>query len=127
MAFTPMAKVLEAQCEHERPIRRLEVEGDLTILTARRQKERLLPALRAPYTVIEVDLAQVTEIDTAGVQLLLMGCNVAMVMGGALKLVRTSPAVAEVIELLSLRQIFASAAAHCPNCAEAQSQAAGSP
>jgi anti-sigma B factor antagonist len=122
-----MTKVLEARCEHERPTRRLEIEGDLTIHTARAQKERLLPALRAPYTVIEVDLAQVTEIDTAGLQLLLMGCDVAMVMGGALKLVRTSPAVAEVIELLSLQQIFASAAAHCPNCADARSCTAVSP
>lgn len=122
-----MADVPGAKCAHERPTRRLEVEGDLTIHTARSQKERLLPALRAPYTVIEVDLAQVTEIDTAGLQLLLMGCDVTMAMGGALQLVRMSPAVAEVIELLSLQQIFASAAAHCPNCAEAGAHAAGGP
>ncbi len=103
-------------CTHERPTHRVAVEGDLTVYTAAAHKARLLPALRVPYAIIELDLVQVNEIDTAGLQLLLLGCNIAMTMGGALRLVTPSPAVREVIELLKLHDVFARAAAHCPNC-----------
>jgi len=104
-------------CAHERPVRRVEVEGDLTVYTAAAQKSRLLPALRAPYTLVELDLVQVCEIDTAGVQLLLLGCNIALMMGGALRLVNPSPAVRAVLELLMLDPVFARASEHCPTCA----------
>ncbi len=103
----------------------MQVEGDLTVRTAASQKPKLLEALRTPYTVVELDLAEVTEIDTAGVQLLLLGCNIAMVVGGALRLTVSSPAVREVIGLLKLEAVFEQAAAHCPVCA-GQAAAAGS-
>jgi anti-sigma B factor antagonist len=104
-------------CTHQREVRTVQVEGDLTVRTAASQKPKLLAALRAPYSVVELDLAEVTEIDTSGVQLLLLGCNIAMVVGGALRLTVISPAVREVIELLQLQTVFAQAAAHCPACA----------
>jgi len=104
-------------CGHSRPVRSVQVEGDLTVLTAAAQKTSLLEVLRTPYTVVELDLAEVTEIDTAGIQLLLLGCEVAMVVGGALRLTVLSPAVREVIELLKLEAVFARAAVHCPVCA----------
>lgn len=112
-------------CTHQRPTRRFEVEGDLTVYTAAAQKLRLLSELRVPYTVIEVDLVQVTEIDTAGLQLLLLGCNIAMTLGGSLRLLSPTPAVREVIELLRLEDVFARAAAHCPNCCAESMRSAG--
>lgn len=46
------------------------VEGELTIYTAAEMKEKLGGLLSAE--AIEIDLAQVSEIDTAGLQLLLL-------------------------------------------------------
>lgn len=89
------------------------------------QKARLLSALRVPYTIIELDLVQVGEIDTSGLQLLLLGCNIAMTMGGSLRLISPTPAVREVIELLRLEEVFARAAAHCPECCAASMSAEG--
>ena len=51
--------------------RRLAVEGELTIITATEDKERLLGALQNS-SGLRVDLAAVEEIDTAGLQVLLL-------------------------------------------------------
>jgi len=51
--------------------RRLAVEGELTIITAAAEKERLLAALQTS-SGLRVDLAAVEEIDTAGLQVLLL-------------------------------------------------------
>ena len=51
--------------------RRLAVEGELTIITAAEDKERLLGALQTS-SGLRVDLAAVEEIDTAGLQVLLL-------------------------------------------------------
>jgi len=107
-------------CAHARPVHPVQIDGDLTVQTAALQKTKLLQALRVPYAVIELDLSQVSEIDTTGVQLLLQGCTICMVLGGALRLVCLSPAVREVIELLNLQDRFAAAANHCPECVDIQ-------
>ena len=49
---------------------RLAFEGEMTIYVARRDRDRLLEALSSASS-LAVNLSQVTEIDTAGVQLLL--------------------------------------------------------
>lgn len=50
---------------------RLEIEGELTIYVAAEMKEKI-GALLKGEAAIEIDLAQVGEIDTAGLQLLLL-------------------------------------------------------
>jgi anti-anti-sigma factor len=50
---------------------RLEVEGELTIYVAAELKEKI-GALLSGDAAIEIDLAKVSEIDTAGLQLLLL-------------------------------------------------------
>ncbi len=51
-------------------VQTLAVEGELTIYTAAEMKEKIGALLAA--NAIEIDLAQVSEIDTAGLQLLLL-------------------------------------------------------
>lgn len=46
-------------------------EGELTIYTAEQQKLQLMQAIEAQNAIV-VDLSQVTELDTAGLQLLIL-------------------------------------------------------
>jgi anti-sigma B factor antagonist len=50
---------------------RLEIGGELTIYVAAELKKKI-GALLSAETAIEIDLAQVSEIDSAGLQLLLL-------------------------------------------------------
>jgi len=52
-------------------VNKLAIEGELTIYTAAELKEKI-GALLSGDGAIEIDLAQVGEIDTAGLQLLLL-------------------------------------------------------
>jgi len=80
----------------------LRIEGELSIYRAAELKQALLdePAPR------EVDLSGVTDIDTAGVQLLMLAKKMAQVQQRELRLVAHSPAVTEVFELLNLALFF---------------------
>lgn len=83
----------------------LRIEGELTIYRAAELKDVLLEALKA-RRALEVDLSEVSEIDTAGVQLLMMAKQAAREQGAELHLVRHSPAVLDVFELLDLAAHF---------------------
>ncbi len=72
---------------------------------------------RTPYCIVELDLGQVTDIDTAGAQLLLLGCKITVMVGGSLRLTNIGPQVASIIELFNLQETFARAQNHCPLCA----------
>jgi len=104
-------------CDHHRPLVRHTVEGDLTIYSASEQKPRLLPVFRTPYSIVELDLGQVNEIDTAGIQLLILGCKITVTVGGSLRLTNIGPHVASMLELLDLEETFKRAQNHCPVCA----------
>lgn len=52
-------------------VTRLAIEGELTIYTAAELKQKLTDAFNGEHA-IEIDLSQVGEIDTAGLQLLLL-------------------------------------------------------
>ena len=81
------------------------LDGELTIYRAAQLKPLLLAAL--PGTgPIELDLAEVTEVDTAGVQLLLLLRREALAAGRTLHLLNPSLAVAEAFELLDLGARF---------------------
>ena len=80
----------------------LRIEGEMTIYRATELKQALL-AEPAP---IEIDLSGVTDLDTVGVQLLMLAKRTAQASGRDLRLVAHSPAVTDVFELLGLASIF---------------------
>jgi anti-anti-sigma regulatory factor len=80
----------------------LRIEGELTIFRAMELK----PVLLAVPPVDEVDLSGVTDLDTAGVQLLMLAKKTARAAGRDIKLVAHSPAVLEVFELLNVAAYF---------------------
>jgi anti-anti-sigma factor len=80
----------------------LHLTGELTIFRAAELKQLLL-ASPAP---VEIDLAGVTEIDTAGLQLLLLAKQTAQAEKRELRLVAHSAAVTELFELLHVAAHF---------------------
>ena len=80
----------------------LRIEGELTIFRAAELKEVLLcdPAPQA------IDLSAVTEIDTAGLQLLMATKQAAAGQQRSLRLLAHSAAVIEVFELLNVAAYF---------------------
>ena len=80
----------------------LRIEGELTIFRAIELKQALL----ADPAPLEIDLSGVTEIDTAGVQLLMMAKKAAQRAKRELRLVGHSPVVLEVFELLNVAAYF---------------------
>ena len=78
------------------------IEGELTIFRAMELKPAVLPT--PPLT--EIDLSGVTDLDTAGVQLLMLAKKTAVAEGRELRMVGHSPAVLEVFELLNVAAYF---------------------
>lgn len=87
---------------------RLRLDGELTIYRAAELKEALMQPL-AHAGVLEVDLSDVSEIDTAGLQLLILARRAAGERQGELRLSGHSAAVQEVFELLRLCGHFGAA------------------
>lgn len=83
----------------------LALHGEFSIYQAAAGKERVLAAL-AETEELELDLAGVTEMDTAGIQLLILAKREAMAAGKTLRLTGHSPAVVEIIELFGLAAWF---------------------
>lgn len=83
----------------------LRLDGELTIYRAAELKPLLLDTLRGA-AVLEIDLAGVTDIDSAGVQLLMLARRQALAQGRALRLIAPSAAVVDVLELLDLHACF---------------------
>ena len=80
----------------------LHIEGELTISRAMELKPVMLPT--PPLT--EIDLSGVSELDTAGLQLLMLAKKAAQNAHVQLRLVGHSPAVLEVFELLNVATYF---------------------
>lgn len=85
--------------------RRLVLEGDMTIYGATSLKQKLLGALKGASR-LEVDLSRVGEVDTAGVQLLLLAKREAMAAAKTLRLTGHSPAILDAIDLFNLGATF---------------------
>jgi len=96
---------MEIQTEQDEACLRLYPVGEMTIYNAAEIKPVLLHALEQSDE-IEIDLAGISEMDTSGVQLLMLMKREAVIAGKALKLVGHSPAVLEVFELLRLGNWF---------------------
>ncbi len=80
---------------------RLSLTEDLTIYHALEQKRILLDALAATHE-LELDLLQVSEIDTAGLQLLILLKKEAHRAGKEVAIVAHSQAVRSVIDFCNL-------------------------
>lgn len=81
------------------------IEGELTIYTASELKGRLLEALESQESLL-IDLSQVSEIDTAGLQLLLMVRREAGERGVSVVFAGHSHAVTECLELCNLSTVL---------------------
>jgi len=90
---------------------RVTVEGSMTIYEAAEHKSELLAAL-GDATALELDLGEVDEADTAGLQLLLLARREAAHAGKTLRVVRLGPALAEVLDRWGLRGAFADPPLH---------------
>jgi anti-anti-sigma regulatory factor len=80
----------------------LRIEGEFTVFTA----AELKPVVLCTPLPQEIDLSGVTEIDTAGVQLLMLAKRTALEQDREIRLVGHSPAVIEVFELLNVAAYF---------------------
>lgn len=80
----------------------LKMDGEFTIYRAMELKSALLA--EPPVTVI--DLSGVTDLDSAGLQLLMLAKKTALAHGRDVHLVGHSPAVLDVFELLNVAAYF---------------------
>lgn len=90
------------------------VAGELTVRTVAEQKESLLAALETGQPV-EVSLADVVEIDTAGVQLLLAVRREATGRQEPVRFVHPSEAVQRVLTFCHLDTQFGHTAGNSPS------------
>jgi len=80
---------------------RLDLHEELTIVTAAETRERLTPYL-VGGAALELNLSAVTEIDTAGLQLLLTARQEAERRGLTVTLTDPSPVVLDLLEFTRL-------------------------
>lgn len=89
----------------EKEIKQFRIEQEITIYTAAEMKAQLMEMLEKDAE-IELDLSQVSELDTAGLQLLVMTKHECLARDGNLHLVNHSPAVLDVLNLCNMIQFF---------------------
>jgi anti-sigma B factor antagonist len=80
-------------------------EDSMTIYEAVKQKTTLLQALQK-HTQMEIDLSNVDEMDTAGLQVLLLVKRTAEKAGKTVRLVAHSPASLDVLDRYNLATFF---------------------
>ena len=84
----------------------LALDGEMTIYRATELAETLKAALAAHPGGLDIDLSEVTEIDSAGVQLLMAAKRAAVAAGAVLTLHGHSAPVLDVFERLDLAAFF---------------------
>lgn len=84
----------------------IKIDDEMTIYTVLEQKNSLLSCLLAGQTV-SLDLSMVSEIDSAGIQLLIFLKKEAQRIESKLTFFHHSMAVFEVIDLFNLTEFFA--------------------
>lgn len=83
----------------------VKVEGELTVYAVHDLKTRLQAAL-SEGQALHLDLSEVSEVDGAGIQLLLAAQREARHNGQHLRLMALSPRVAEALTLMDLTHEF---------------------
>jgi anti-sigma B factor antagonist len=81
------------------------VEGSMTIYEAAADKSLLMDAL-AKANETEIDLSSVREMDTAGLQLLILAKREALSAGKVMRLTGQSPASLDVLDRYNLAAYF---------------------
>lgn len=84
---------------------RLPISGEMTIFKAAELKELILPIINE-HAQIEIELSQVTEIDGAGLMLMISIKQEAWRQDKALRYVRHSAAVTEAVDICNLANFF---------------------
>ena len=93
------------RAERKDGLQLLQIDGELSIYSAAELKAQLLPYLAQPGE-LEIDLARVSELDGAGLQVLILAKHEAARVGTTLRLTRHSRAVLEVFDLCNLAAFF---------------------
>lgn len=83
----------------------LNIQGEMTIYTAAEQKKELLAFIESG-SALEINLSQVSELDTAGTQILILAKQEAARAQKNLRFVMHSDAVLDVLELANLTNAF---------------------
>lgn len=83
----------------------LNIQGEMTIYTAAGQKNELLAFIESG-SALEINLSQVSELDTAGTQILILAKQEAARAQKNLRFVMHSDAVLDVLELANLTTAF---------------------
>lgn len=83
----------------------LAINENMTIYLAEQQKEQLLDALAATQH-LELDLSGVAEMDTAGLQLLMLVKREAIQHGKSLSISGHSPTVQQILDFCNLVGVF---------------------
>ncbi len=109
-AVMPVEEEAAATTGAATPANPLALGPELTIYHAAEQRTALLAALAAHPEGLALDLGEVAEIDSAGVQLLLAAHREGQLRQQPLRLARTSTAVDEVFALMGLSDFFADSA-----------------
>jgi anti-sigma B factor antagonist len=81
------------------------IDGEMTIYTAAELKAQLIPVLTVDKP-LRINLANVTEIDSAGVQLLMLAKNSRVAREQHISLTDHSDAVTDVFQLMDLISYF---------------------
>src|SRR5690242_9682128 len=83
----------------------LRVDGEMTIYRAAEVAQALFAAVRAEAGDVRLDMSDVSELDTAGLQLLLMARRLVAANGHRLDVAQPSECVAEVLTLCNVALI----------------------
>jgi anti-sigma B factor antagonist len=86
-------------------MQQLTLQSELTIFNANEQKGKLLNFLGSGNE-LEINLSQVDEVDTAGLQLLILAKRQAMQHGKTLNFTMHSKEVVDILELANLTSTF---------------------
>jgi anti-anti-sigma factor len=81
------------------------IEGEMTIFMVQELREAIMPAI-AQNNEIEIDLTRVTDIDAAGLQLMVAIKLEAILRGKTLRYVGHSKPVLDMIDLCDLGSFF---------------------
>lgn len=91
----------------EHAVSALAINGEFTIFTATSEKIRLLDAIsQGSGADIAIDLSNVTEIDSAGLQLMVLAKREAAALDRTLRFVGHSSAVLDLLDLTGLAGFF---------------------
>jgi len=94
---------MSVQVEKENGVVKFVIENNMTIFNAAELKKTILEALSEPSN-IQLDLSQVSEIDSAGFQLLLMLKNESKSNNKEYQITACSPAVDSLLDLFNLKE-----------------------